>query len=86
MTPKRSKPARTAFQTEGNRIFFAERAAERLLERANAEHAAVMAMSRDELSALAQQMLAVVQIAKRDHLARAQVGALSSDAFPGPVE
>lgn len=83
---RRSKPARTAFQTEGNRIHFAEIAAERLLERTQAEHNAVMALSRDELSALAQQMLAVVAIAKRDHLAKAAVGSIAPDAFPGPVE
>lgn len=73
-------------QTDGNRIFFAERAAERLLARTSAEHGAVMNMSRDELAALAQQMLAVAQIAKRHHLERATAGSLAPEAHPGPAD
>lgn len=71
---------------DGARIFQARRAAERLLERTNAEHAAVMSLSRDELAALAQQMIAVAVIAEDYHIERATAGSLPPDVFPGPTE
>lgn len=73
-------------QSEGTQIFFAQRAAERLLHRTDAERGAVMSMSRDELSTLARQMMAVARIAERHHLERATAASLPPDAFPEPVE
>lgn len=79
-------PKNHEFHAEGNRIFFAQRAAERLLARISAEQSAVMSLSRDELSALAQQMVAVCAIAERAHLERVMAGSLAPEAFGGPVE
>lgn len=81
-----TKPKRTAFQNEGMRIFHAQRAAERIIERTNVERGAVMSLSRDELSALAQQMIAVATIAESYHLEKATSGALPPESFAGPVE
>lgn len=67
----RSRHKRTAFQAEGQQIFVAQRAAERLLARAQTERTAVLSLSRDELATLARHMADVSQIAERYHLAQA---------------
>lgn len=79
-------PTRRTRQHDAAIIFNADQAARRLLARTSAETSAVMGMSRDELSALAQQFIAVASIAERFHLERASAGSLSFDAHPGPVE
>lgn len=66
-------------------IFHARIAAQRLLERTNAEQNAVMQMSRDELSALAQQMVAVSEIAADYHIELSSVGSLPPDLFTPPT-
>lgn len=72
-------------RNDAAQIFFAKRAAERLIERATAERGDVVQLSRDELAAFAQQALAACTIAERLHLEKAQAGSLPPDAFPGPV-
>lgn len=81
-----SSSNRNTLQADAAQILNAQAAACRLLERTKAEHRATMSLSRDELSALAQQMLAVATIAERHHLARATVGSLAPDAFGEPVQ
>lgn len=68
----------TAFQREGAQIFHAQRAAERLADRAKTERTAVLSLSRDELAALAQQMAEVSEIAEKYHLERAKAGGTSA--------
>jgi hypothetical protein len=63
-------------------IFFAKRAAERLIERTTAEHGAVMSLSRDELAAIAQQLYAVSSIAETYHLEKATAGSLTESPEP----
>lgn len=76
----------TQFQIEAQRILSAQLAAERMLRRVNdAEHDAVMKMSRDEISALAQQLIVVASIAERHHLAVAQAGSLAPEVFGEPT-
>ena len=79
----RSRQKRTAFQDEGHRIFHAERAAKRLLERIQTERSVVLSISRDELAALAQQTIAVAHIASAYHVERAAAGSLTQ--LPEPV-
>lgn len=66
-------------------ILHAQIAADRLIERTSTEQRAVMALSRDEVSAIAQQMKAVAHIAERLYLDRGGVGSLPPDAFPEPT-
>lgn len=75
----------TRLQQNAAKILNAQRAGARLLERTSQERNAVMSMSRDELAALAQQMIAVASIAEAQHLEKVSVGSLSSD-FPPPTE
>jgi uncharacterized protein YdaU (DUF1376 family) len=63
----RSK-AKTQSRNAAAQIFFAKRAAERLLDRTATEHGAVMNMSRDEVAALARQLYDVSSIAETYHL------------------
>lgn len=77
------KPAK---KHAGIRIFTAQRAAERLLTRASSEHRATMALSTDEVRALAQQLADVSEIAAAYHLERQSVGSLPPDAFAGPTD
>jgi hypothetical protein len=80
-----TKSKKNAFQIEAARIFHAQRAATRLLERTAAERGAVMSLSRDELKAIAEQMGAVASIAEAYHLEKAQVGSLAPEAFLEPA-
>lgn len=79
-------PEKPAKKHAGIRIFTAQRAAERLQKRASSEHRATMALSTDEVRALAQQLADVSEIAAEYHLERQAAGALAPDAFPGPAE
>lgn len=78
-------PEKPARKHAGIRIFTAQRAAERLQQRASREQRATMALSTDEVRALAQQLADVSELAAAYHLERQSAGGLSPESFPEPT-